>query len=61
MVCADVAQEIELAPAINQANRAIARALKLPRAQTANDLLDKPHDTSALDAYVAEKVTEAMK
>ena len=26
-----------------------------------NDLLDKPHDTSALDAYVAEKVKEAMK
>ena len=39
MVCADVAQEIELAPAINQANRAIDRALKLPRAQTANTRL----------------------
>ena len=26
-----------------------------------NDLLDKPHDTSALDAYVAEKVKEAGK
>ena len=25
-----------------------------------NDLLDKPHDTSALDAYVAEKVKEAL-
>ena len=37
MVCADVAQELELAPAINQANRAIEKAMKLPRAQTAND------------------------
>ncbi|MGL4557071.1 MAG: hypothetical protein ACRCV5_06190 [Afipia sp.] len=35
-VCADVAQELELAPAIYQANRAIEKALKLPRAQTAN-------------------------
>lgn len=36
MVCTDVAQELELAPAINQANRAIDAALKLPRVQTAN-------------------------
>lgn len=35
-VCTDVAQELELAPAINQANRAIDAALKLPRALTAN-------------------------
>jgi len=35
-VCTDMAQELELAPAIYQANRAIEKALKLPRAQTAN-------------------------
>ena len=26
-----------------------------------NDLLDKPHDTSALDAYVAERVQESIE
>lgn len=42
MVCTDVAQDIELAPAINQANRAINKALKLPRVQTANASLEGP-------------------
>lgn len=40
MVCADVAQELELAPAIFQANRAVKKALKFPQVLTAN----APHD-----------------
>lgn len=43
-VCADVAQELELAPAIYQANRAIEKALKLPRAQTANAEMCGPRE-----------------
>lgn len=48
-VCADVAQELELAPAIYQANRAIEKALKLPRAQTANAGVEPPYSVGSND------------